>query len=107
MGMAGHVPQSHRHTADPELFRKHRTMGETQRTSATAVQFFSQSVAASCSVDFPAFSRCLCNHSSPTCEWLRGALPTGPRECFEVIKSFFGLRAAMKIMQPFDFNERV
>lgn len=34
-------------------------------------------------------------------------LLTGPRECFEVIKSFVGVRAAMNIMQPFDFNESV
>ena len=35
------------------------------------------------------------------------ALLTGPSECFEVIKSFVEVRAAMKMMQPFDFNERV
>ena len=80
-----------------------------RRTSATAVQFLSQSVCASCSSVLPEAARCFRSHRSPTCACDSGPDAPGvdPTECFEVTRSFVGVRAAMKMMHPLDLSVRV
>lgn len=82
-------------------------MGETnERTSATAVKFFSYSSLARSALVFPTFSTCFSNQYSPLSEWdtppsvLRFAFR--PTLCFEVTMMCEGVSAAMRMMQPLD-----
>ena len=71
-----------------------------------AVQLCSHNVDAKSSSDFPFFARYFLTHCSPASAWLNVPL-MGPIECFEVINSFEGVRAAINIMQPLDFREAI
>ena len=78
-------------------------------TSATAVKLDSQSLDAKSASVFPLFSRYFLNHASPASAWLisRPFPGTGPIECLDVMSNLVGVKAAMKMIQPFDFSERV
>ena len=76
-------------------------------TSAMAVKLDSQSLVAKSASVFPLSSRYFLNHFSPASAWLTSLPATGPIECLDVISILVGVRAAMKMIQPFDLSERV
>lgn len=76
-------------------------------TSAIAVKLDSQSLVAKSASVLPLFAKYFLNHPSPAWAWLRSFPWTDPRECLDVMINVVGVRAAMRMMQPFDFRERV
>ena len=76
-------------------------------TSAMAVKLESQSLLDKSSSVFPFFVKYFFNHASPAWAWLTSFPTTGPRECLEVMINLVDVKAAMKMIHPFDFNERV
>lgn len=76
-------------------------------TSATAVKLDSQSLVAKSASVLSLFARYFLNHFSPASAWLTSLPATGPIECLDVMSNLVGVRAAMKMIQPFDLSERV
>jgi len=72
-----------------------------------AVKLDSQSLVANSASVLPLFSKYFLNHVSPAWAWLTSFPATGPRECLDVMSSLVGVRAAMKMIHPFDFSERM
>ena len=72
-----------------------------------AVKLDSQSLVASSASVLPLFTKYFLNQASPAWAWLISAPATGPTECLDVINNLVGVRAAMKMIHPFDFSERV
>ena len=89
------------------MFLKLQGNVKYKSTSATAVKLDSQSLVAKSASVLPLSSKYFLNHLSPASAWLSPLSGVGPMECLDVMSNLVGVKGAMKMIQPFNFSERV
>ena len=78
-----------------------------QCTSVIVVRLLSYNIFTNSSFVFPFSLKCFSNHLSATTTWLFSESLWEPSECLDVMMSWVGESAAMKMVQLFDFSVKV